>query len=158
MSEKNKIKIKLLKSYVENADKILELAKYIIVGLLVTVIDWTVFFTFNEVLKLFGYMETDAAMTAQITSWIAAVTAAYILNKELVFENHNHEKKHMAKEVIKFFIARLISGIISLFIFWVMVDKIVLNEYVGKVIITVFNLVFNYIASKFFVFKSVATE
>lgn len=155
MSLKDKIRYKILDTYVKNDKKVLELTKYIIVGILVTVLDWTVFFAFNEVLKFIGYTETQAAVSAQIASWLAAVTAAYVLNKELVFDNHNHELKYIIKEVTLFYLVRLISGIISIYILWAMVEKMFLSEYIGKMVTTVFNLVFNYIASKFLIFAKV---
>ena len=129
-----------------------ETVSYIIVGVLTTLVDYIVFAIVNESLKpSFG---TDrASFIATIVSWVAAVAFAYVTNKLAVFKNFNFRPKYLIKEIGSFFGARLISGVIVLIFMWVAVSVLSWNEYISKLISSAFNMVFNYVASKLFIFK-----
>lgn len=62
-----------------------ETLSYLIVGILITVIDYVVFAIANESLKASGINETVAVTVATISAWIVAVVFAYITNKTVVF-------------------------------------------------------------------------
>ncbi|MBR2532368.1 MAG: GtrA family protein [Lachnospiraceae bacterium] len=130
-----------------------ETITYVIVGVLTTVVDYLVFILVNEALKRAGTSGPDAAVTATAVSWVAAVLFAYIANKLVVFRNYDFGAVHILKEAAGFFAARIISGLISLFLMWLMTAVLHQNEYLAKVLTSVFNLVFNYVASKVFIFR-----
>ncbi|MBQ7174796.1 MAG: GtrA family protein [Lachnospiraceae bacterium] len=130
-----------------------ETITYVIVGVLTTVVDYFVFILVNEALKRAGTAGPDAAVTATAVSWVAAVLFAYIANKLVVFRNYDFGAVHILKEAAAFFAARIISGLISLFLMWLMTAVLHQNEYLAKVLTSVFNLVFNYVASKVFIFR-----
>jgi len=130
-----------------------ETISYVVVGVLTTAVDYAVFALVNETLKKGGIAPSDAAMAATAVSWFAAVLFAYIANKLVVFRNFDFGPAHLLKEAAAFFSARIISGIISLLMMWLMTGVLHLNEYFAKVLTSVFNLVFNYAASKVFIFR-----
>ncbi len=130
-----------------------ETITYVIVGVLTTIVDYVVFIFVNEALKRGGTAGPDAAVTATAISWVAAVLFAYIANKLVVFRNYDFGAVHVLKEASAFFAARIISGLISLFLMWLMTAVLHQNEYLAKVLTSVFNLVFNYVASKVFIFR-----
>lgn len=130
-----------------------ETISYLITGVLTTVVDYLVFILVNEHLKAMHLGAASAAMAATVVSWIAAVIFAYITNKLIVFRSFNFRPRCLLKEVTGFFAARGLSGVITLLLMWFMVDLFAWNEYLAKILTSVFNVVFNYVASKLFIFK-----
>ena len=125
---------------------------YIVVGVLTTLVDYIVFAIVNESLKG-GLGVSRASFIATIVSWIAAVAFAYITNKLIVFKNFNFMPGYVLKEATAFVGARALSGLIVLVFMWLAVSVLSWNEYLSKILSSVFNMVFNYVASKFFIFK-----
>ena len=129
-----------------------ETISYIVVGVLTTVVDYVVFALINESLKKRGAW-IDPVMTAQLVSFVAAVAFAYIANKIVVFKNLNFRPAYLVKEITGFAGARVLSFVICSVFILVTVNYLHWNEYISKVLSSIFNLVFNYAASKFFIFK-----
>lgn len=130
-----------------------ETVSYVIVGVLTTAVDYIVFAIVNEALKRSGMDVTQSSSVATVVSWIAAVLFAYVTNKIYVFKSRERGFLPVLREMTSFFAARLISGGVVLFLMFILVDKCSMNEYIAKVLTSVFNLVFNYVASKLFIFK-----
>lgn len=131
-----------------------ETVSYIIAGVLTTAVDYLSFAVINESLKRGGLMSEHAAiMTATAASWFLAVVFAYIVNKLIVFRNYRFSPAYLVKEASAFFAARIASGVITFFLMWVLTDLWSINEYLAKIGTSAFNLVFNYIASKLWIFK-----
>ena len=124
-----------------------ETISYLIAGVLATLVDLGVFTLVNEALSRSGKLdEITAVMIAQVSSWAAAVLFAYITNKLLVFRNYDFSPSHLAA-------ARVLSGLLVTLVIWAMVDLAGIDEYIAKLVTTVINVVFNYVASKLFIFK-----
>ena len=131
-----------------------ETISYVIAGVMTTAVDYIVFALVNESLKRdMGISEVDAAMAATVVSWILAVLFAYVTNKLLVFRSFDFHPSYLMKEISAFFAARLLSGLITMAMMWIMVDAFAWNEYIAKILTSVFNMVFNYVASKLYIFK-----
>ena len=131
-----------------------ETISYLVIGVLTTLVDYLVFALVNEGLQAGGFFsETAAVMIATVVSWLAAVIFAYITNKLIVFRNFCMKPSYLAKEASGFFAARVLSGVITLALMWLMTDLGSINEYIAKIITSVFNMVFNYVASKLWIFK-----
>ena len=131
-----------------------ETISYVIAGVMTTAVDYIVFALVNESLKRdMGISEVDAAMAATVVSWILAVLFAYVTNKLLVFRSFDFHPSYLMKEISGFFAARLLSGLITMAMMWIMVDAFAWNEYIAKILTSVFNMVFNYVASKLYIFK-----
>lgn len=129
-----------------------ETCSYIIVGVLTTAVDYIVFAIVNETIKGSLGVST-ASMIATVVSWVAAVVFAYITNKLAVFRSYDFGLSNLVREAASFFAARAVSGIIVLIFMWIAVSMLEWNEYISKILSSAFNLVFNYVASKVFIFK-----
>lgn len=129
-----------------------ETVMYVIMGVLTTAVDYIVFAIVNELMKRGGTDVTASSQTATVIAWIAAVTFAYFTNKRYVFQSSDYSAKNLIREALQFFGARLLSGVITLIAMRILVG-IGMNEYLAKVLTSVFNLVFNYVASKLLIFK-----
>lgn len=131
-----------------------ETVSYVIAGVLTTAVDYIVFALVNEGMQRSGHFsENTAIMTATALAWFCAVVFAYVTNKLLVFRNYRFAPSYLAKEAAGFFAARLISGIITILLMWIMTDLGSINEYIAKILTSAFNLAFNYVASKLWIFK-----
>ena len=129
-----------------------EVILYLIVGVMTTGVDYLVFWLVNEPFKtLLG--TTGAAMAATAAGWLAAVLFAFVTNKLIVFESRSADPAVLLREGLSFFGARAVSGLTVMGLMWLLVDRCGLDAYVSKILTSVFNIVFNYAASKFFIFR-----
>ena len=88
-----------------------------------------------------------------VIAWIVAVIFAYVTNKLWVFESKSCEKQVLAKEILAFFVCRILTGVLDIVIMAVFVDILHFNDMVTKIVSNVVVIILNYIASKFFIFK-----
>lgn len=131
-----------------------EAISYLVAGVLTTAVDYVVFILLNEYFKRNAmFAESISVLIATALSWLAAVIFAYIVNKLFVFKNYNFKPAYLAKECSSFFAARIISGVIVMAAMWIMVDIAAMNEYFSKIVTSVFNIGFNYVASKLYIFR-----
>lgn len=130
-----------------------ETISYVIAGVMTTAVDYVIYIIVNEALKNGGMAVSSSATAASAVSWLCAVFFAYIVNKLIVFKNLSFKPSYLLKECCSFFAARVISGIITLIMIWGMTGPLNMNEYIAKIFTSVVNLVFNYAASKIFIFK-----
>lgn len=126
--------IKLYKKYEE-------LIKYVIAGVLTTVISIVSYNIFRNIGIYY--------QICNVLSWICAVIFAYFVNKYYVFKS---ESKSL-KEFISFISCRLLSLGIDMISMFILVDLISINDRISKLIVQVIVLVLNYVFSKLFVFK-----
>jgi len=92
-----------------------------------------------------------SAWLSSVISWLFAVCFAFVVNKLFVFESKS--KSGVGKEIVLFFTARIVSLLLNVGIMWVFVDILEMNEILFFVIGQAVVLVFNYIASKFVIFR-----
>ena len=123
-------------------NKYREIIMYLIFGVLTTAVNIIIYFLCAVQLDLNTAVST-------IIAWITAVLFAYITNKFYVFQSNGN----LIREIISFFGMRLLSGILDLGIMIIFVDILSYNEMIMKVIANIFVIVFNYVASKFFIFR-----
>lgn len=125
-----------------------EIINYLIVGGLTTVLSLIVYY-----IAVYTFLNPDSAIELQIAnilSWIAGVTFAYFTNRKFVFESKNPNK---IKEATKFVGSRVSTLLLDMFIMWLGVTILALNDKIMKIISQILVIVGNYIISKFFVFK-----
>ena len=92
-----------------------------------------------------------SAWLSSIISWVFAVSFAFVTNKLFVFQSK--QKEGAARQAVLFFVARLASLFINTAIMLIFVDLLAFNEPIVFVAGQVVVLIFNYIASKFLIFK-----
>jgi len=138
MGEKMKLKELFLKYR--------EIILYLFFGGLTTVVNTVCYFVASWGLGL-------SAWLSSVVAWFFAVIFAFVTNKIFVFESRGKGKKETKKEAVLFFTARLASLGLIAGIMLVFVDLMGLNELLFFIIGQVVVLVFNYLASKLFIFK-----
>lgn len=129
-------------------EKYKEIIRYLVVGALTTVVSLASYY-----LCVWTFLDANDALQLQIAnvlSWIAAVSFAYVTNRVFVFQSKN---KNTLKEAISFVGARVTSLLIDMGSMFVMVTLLHLSDDVAKLIVQVIVLVLNYLLSKFFVFR-----
>lgn len=152
--------MKKLKEFLKS-EQFKELIKYLIFGVLTTVVSLVSFKIFDALLGQRLYLISN------IISWILAVAFAFVTNKLWVFRSKNTEKKVIFRELFSFVIARILSLLIEEGGLWLLIDVLKLSEMqsfkifsvtingnlTAKVIMQVVVVILNYIFSKFIIFK-----
>ena len=118
-----------------------EIIKYIIAGVLTTIVSITSYNLFRNI--------NVSYKTSTILSWILAVLFAYFINKIYVFNKSEKDKI----EFFKFIISRLLSLLIEFITMIILVDIFIINDRLSKLIVQVIVFILNYVFSKFIVFK-----
>lgn len=118
---------------------------YLVFGVLTTVVNYAVY------LPLYNFVDLPAAVCNAV-AWVAAVAFAYVTNKLFVFESKSWDSGVWG-EILRFVGSRVASGAIETVSLLLTVDILGWNGNIMKLLLAVFVIVFNYILSKFFVFK-----
>ena len=136
-----------------------ELLLYLVFGGLTTLVSWGSY----ALLELSGLSVT----VANALSWVCAVAFAFVTNKLFVFESKSWAPKTTLREAGEFVGARLLTGLLTmvgvpLLVKWgvdfpITVGEKVLEGMVAKVIMSVLEILLNYIASKLVIFKKKET-
>lgn len=123
-----------------------QIIKYVIVGGFTTCVSLLSYYLLTLVLdpKNPVYLQI-----ANIMSWVLAVTFAYFANRMIVFKSNNNK----IKEASKFYLSRVSTLLIDMFIMFLLVTIIGINDRISKIIVQFIVLVLNYILSKFLVFN-----
>lgn len=122
-----------------------ETITYLIFGVLTTVVNYAVYFVF------YHFTAVDLLIYNTI-AWIAAVLFAYVTNKLWVFESKSWALKVIGPEFASFVGARLLSFFFETGFLALTVKVLHMDERLAKIIACVFVVIFNYFASKFFIF------
>ena len=149
-----------------------EVLLYIVFGVLTTAINYVVFIGLDF---LFGKDTPIWAGTVTVFSWhwavvikfwlisniaafIAAVSFAFITNRNIVFAaggktgDRKTDRREAFRQGVLFWLARLVSLVMEYGILYVLMDVLGLTDLVSKVVSNVFVVVVNYFFSKFVVF------
>jgi len=125
-----------------------EIINYLIFGVLTTTINLlTYYLLVPAVLNPNNNLELQLANTL---SWITSVTFAYITNKLYVFNSKNNK---IIKEIIKFYSSRLSTLLLDMFLMYIFIIKLNLNDKIIKIIVAIIIIILNYFISKIIVFK-----
>ncbi|MBE6943269.1 MAG: GtrA family protein [Ruminococcaceae bacterium] len=118
---------------------------YLVFGVLTTVVNYAVY------LPLYNFVGLPASVCNGI-AWVAAVAFAYVTNKLFVFESKSWGDGVFG-ELLRFVGSRVASGAVETVSLLLTVDILGWNGNIMKLLLAVFVIVFNYVLSKFFVFK-----
>ena len=119
---------------------------YIFFGGLTTVINYAVY------LPLYNLTDLPATLS-NVIAWAVSVAFAYLTNKTFVFKSKDWTAGTVLPELGKFIGCRVLSGLVETLLILLMVDILAFNGNIWKLIVSVFVVIFNYFASKFFIFK-----
>ena len=122
-----------------------EIIRYLIVGVLTTVLSLGVYFILtNTFLNPHKKLELQLA---NIISWFISVLFAYFANRKYVFES---KEKHIFKESLAFFSSRLATLILDMLIMFLGVSILSFNDKLVKLFSQIVIIVLNYVLSKLF--------
>lgn len=121
-----------------------EIIVYILAGAATTIVNWIVYFVFKNFFS---------PTISNIIAWAVSVVFAYAVNSRFVFEAEADSPMSEAKMFFEFVLARVTSGAIESLSIFVFVEKLMLNDFIIKLAVSVFVIVFNYVVSKLWIFK-----
>ncbi len=132
-----------MKKIIDLYKKYEEIINYLIVGGMTTLVSIGVYALCTKCFHI-NYM------IANVVSWIISVLFAYITNRIFVFKS---KSENIILEVYQFFKYRIFSFLIEIFLMYVFVELISIDDMISKVIVQIIVIVLNYVFSKLFVFK-----
>ena len=132
-----------MKKIVDLYKKYSEIIMYLVFGVLTTIVSIGVYALFTKCFNV-NYMISN------VISWIISVLFAYITNRIFVFKSKSND---ILIEIYQFYKYRIYSFLIDLFLMYLFVELINIDDMIAKIIVQVVVIVLNYIFSKVFVFK-----
>lgn len=123
-----------------------EVVSYIFFGGVTTLINIGIYLVAYEVLDI-------SNISSNIFAWFIATIFAFVTNRIYVFKSHVNNKLELILEIIRFFWARLFTGVLDLLIMFLSINILGLNAMILKVISNIVVIILNYIISKKLVFK-----
>lgn len=163
MKKENKL-ISWYKNFNENHKKLCEIARFVIVGGIATLVDM---FVMGVILYLFepdlypkfynvwiggGDPKTIATVVGTGVGFIVSLVVNYLLSVLFVYEDKGNSKT--LKGVVLFVVLSVIGLFINMAGMWLGYDVCGINEWVTKIIMTLVVLVYNYVTRKLFIFKA----
>ena len=142
--QKLRIEFKVLKNIMNK--QVLESIRYFVMGVLTTLVNYVIYHALDLLLQKQSISSFFSYKISYGVAFFLAVVFAYYGNKFFVFQKR--EKKGV-KEFLSFFSLRVFSGIASFFL----LDILHFSHGLGWLGSSVINLVGNYFASKFLIFK-----
>ena len=142
----------MVSKFKEIYSKYKEIVLYLFWGTMTTIVNWLTYIIFVRLFQLDIVVSNGGA-------WIIAVLFAYITNQKFVFESHAVVLQEKLKEILKFFMARIATGLIEIvgmpILYYVGLDMSIIgiDGLAAKIIVSVVVIVLNYVFSKLLVFK-----
>ena len=73
--------------------------------------------------RLFYFALGVSNVPSTVIAWLFAVLFAFVTNKLWVFESKSFAVTTLLPELVKFFICRVATGLLDVFVMWIAVDK-----------------------------------
>ncbi len=163
MKKENRI-VNWYKNFNQKHEKLCEIARFIIVGGIATIIDM---FVMGVVLYLFepelypkfynvwigkvGDPKTIATVIGTGVGFGISLIFNYVLSVIFVYEDKGNSKT--VKGAVMFAVFSTIGLLLNMAGMWLGYDVLKINEWIVKIIMTLVVLVYNYITRKLFIFK-----
>ena len=160
--------IQKIKNYLETHEKQYELLRYLIAGGLTTAlsmfISYGVCFLLADRAPLEGNFilwvidSINRATGVQVSiangvSWVIAVLFAFWINRVMVFQVKGGTTAGIATELVQFAGGRIVSFLVFEQGMMLLLKWIGVSNFVNRIVVLVFVMVFNYVISKFWIFK-----
>lgn len=152
-----------IKSLLGDKKKLREIFLYLVFGVLTTAVNWIVYLVVTSLMGLSLETEGTARYAlivniGQILGWILSVLFAFFTNKKFVFESAATARTGGVKEFLLFVSARVASLVIFDLALFNLLLLFGLNDKWDKLLMNVLVIIFNYVASRFVVFKKKKSE
>ena len=123
-----------------------DLLVYFLLGIATTAVNFAVYYPLHNFLCI-------SATLSNAIAWIVSVLFAFLTNKPLAFKSNDWSARVTIPEFVKFISCRVGSGVVETVFLTVTVDVLRFNGNIMKLVISILVVIFNYIASKYFVFR-----
>ena len=126
--------------------------RYLVFGILSTIVNIVVYTIFSVVFLKDMANETLKVNISEIVAFIAAVAFAYITNKFYVFNSKTNGFKELAKEIASFIGCRIATELISI----LMMNAAVwfnINDIIMKIVSNIVVIILNFVFSKILIFN-----
>ena len=124
-----------------------EAMKYIIFGILTTLINILVYYIFSHI--GISYLISNSI------AFIFSIIFAFVTNKFYVFKCKDIRKEVLIREIYKFILSRLGTFLIDTLLMFIGVRCLRLNDLIVKYMVNIVVIILNYIVSKKIVFKMI---
>lgn len=124
---------------------------YVVFGVLTTLVNIGVYYLCYELVGI-----TNVGST--IISWFAAVSFAFVSNKQLVFGSADWSMSQIVAEGLKYLFARVSTGVIEVVMMYVAVDLLLQNGTFMRLLTCIVVIILNFVLSRFFVFRPSKTS
>lgn len=124
---------------------------YLVFGVLSTIVNIVTYLFATRTLNL-GFLLSNWI------AWITAVIFAYITNKFFVFESTKRDIRFIVKEFGAFISCRIVSGVIEMIIMFIMINLLLIDDFIVKLVTNVVVMILNFLFSKLFIFKKNITK
>ncbi|MBQ9596447.1 MAG: GtrA family protein [Synergistaceae bacterium] len=118
------------------------LSLYGVFGVLTTILAIFLYWVFT---RLAGF----SVVVSSGLSWFLALLFAFFTNRRYVF----HSSGNIFHEGYAFFMARVFTGLLDVFIMYLFVDVLKFYDMPVKIISNIIVIILNYIASKLYIFR-----
>ena len=108
----------------------------------------------------FSYIFLEQFLVYQAANLISIIFTkvfAYCTNKKFVFRTNTNFKEQIF-EIIRYLLGRGLTGVVDFFGLIILVDILMLNDKLGKIVMIGITTVLNYFCGKIFVFKKVNND
>ncbi len=165
--------IRKIKDYLNSHPKQAELLRYLIAGGLTTLLSMVIHYGLCFLLaekealadgNLLAWVidcinrATPAQMSvASAVSWVISVLFAFWINRVMVFQVEKASAGKVLTELLQFAGSRIVSFLVFEQGMMLGLKAIGVSNIVNRIIVLVFVMVFNYVASKFWIFRKPAS-
>lgn len=155
--------IEKIKHLLKDKDKMRELITYVIFGILTTGVNWAVYMVVREAFGLEQYEEGSLPYLlitngGNALAWILSVLFAFFTNKRVVFRSKKGMQNGARKEFFLFVSARVASYVIFDVLLFNALGALGVHDKADKLIMNVLVVIFNYLASRYVIFKQKREE
>ena len=133
--------MKKIKELVKNK-LLVQIIKFVIVGGIATIIDWVIYYI------LYNYFNMEPLL-ANIISYAISTVYNYLASVKYVFDVKERNKKTF----IIFITFSLIGLGLSELLLYMMINKLMLNKMISKILSTIIVMIFNFTTRKKFLEK-----
>ena len=160
--------IQKIKHYLDTHQKQYELLRYLIAGGLTTVLSMVVSYGMcflladrqplegSVILWVIDSINRATGMQVSIAntvSWVIAVLFAFWINRVMVFQVKGGTKASVLTELAQFAGGRIVSFLVFEQGLMLLLKLVGVSNIVNRIFVLVFVMVFNYVISKFWIFK-----
>lgn len=160
--------INKLKHYLENHQKQYELLRYVFAGGVTTVLSMLISYTgcflmapktpvegnfIGWLVHTINQATGTHVMISNAVSWVISVLFAFWINRRMVFQVSGGTAAQKWTELGQFALGRVVSFLVFEEGMAIGLKLIGVSNMVNRVIVLVFVMIFNYVVSKFWVFK-----